>query len=226
MQLIPRIAAARNRHGSPFGARWHQQHLVIRENQNVIQQASPGASYSRACSGNLCVGTGSNRLVGCVLMNVPAGKSCFEIDTAGARGIRSETPLYEPRTGPPCWRDLSQSGMFNDRVASGGIMPCRRCGKLKRRPGDRIFIGNHGIGVAYAGRCLNMKSVIVAARCAGDHGPYSWFGLSRFTIERRDRAVAARGNNSPPLVKPYDDWGTIAGQELVVWRPASGTKPR
>ena len=79
--------------------------------------------------------------------------------------------------------------------------------------------GNHGIGVAYAGRCLGMRATIVvphdapAAKVAfiaslGGH-------VVTYDRQQEDReavAVKLQKRSGAPLVKPYDDWHTITGQ--------------
>ena len=99
-QLIPRRMSRRLEicHGSPFGARRHQQHLVMERIKNVISSKYSEALHTRGHRrlGDLCVGTGGNRLVGCVLMDVARLASlASEIDTAAGRiaAFSSETPL-------------------------------------------------------------------------------------------------------------------------------------
>ena len=79
--------------------------------------------------------------------------------------------------------------------------------------------GNHGIGVAYAGRCLGMTATIVvphdapAAKIAfieslgGNIVSYNRQNEDRETV-----AATLQVQRNAPLVKPYDDWHTIAGQ--------------
>ena len=79
--------------------------------------------------------------------------------------------------------------------------------------------GNHGIGVAYAARCLGMQATIVVPddaplakidriRCLGAETVF----YDRLTEDREQVATALRAKYPAPLVKPYDDWHTIAGQ--------------
>ena len=99
---------------------------------------------------------------------------------------------------------------------------------------DRVIAfssGNHGIGVAYAAQCLGMTATIVVPhdaprakverirRLGGDIVFYD-----RMSEDREQVASALQGKNPAPLVKPYDDWRTIAGQgtcgaEVIVQVP-------
>ena len=87
---------------------------------------------------------------------------------------------------------------------------------------DRVIAfssGNHGIGVAYAAQCLGMTVTIVVPhdapeakisrirRLGGDIVMYD-----RFSEDREQIANALQEKNPAPLVRPYDDWQTIAGQ--------------
>ncbi len=87
---------------------------------------------------------------------------------------------------------------------------------------DRVIAfssGNHGIGVAYAAQCLRMTATIVVPRDApeakielirrlgGDIVLYD-----RLSEDREQVAGALQDSSPAPLVKPYDDWQTIAGQ--------------
>ena len=87
---------------------------------------------------------------------------------------------------------------------------------------DRVIAfssGNHGIGVAYAARCLGMSAQIVvpddAPSAKIDHirrlgGELVWY--DRMSEDREQVANALQHENPAPLVKPYDNWDTIAGQ--------------
>ena len=99
---------------------------------------------------------------------------------------------------------------------------------------DRVIAfssGNHGIGVAYAAQCLGMTATIVVPhdapeakidrirRLGGDIVLYD-----RSSEDREQIASALQDKNPAPLVKPYDDWQTIAGQgtcgaEVIVQVP-------
>lgn len=79
--------------------------------------------------------------------------------------------------------------------------------------------GNHGIGVAYAARCLGMRATIVVP----DDAPLAKIDrirrlgaetvfYNRLTEDREQVATALQAKYPAPLVKPYDDWHTIAGQ--------------
>jgi threonine dehydratase len=79
--------------------------------------------------------------------------------------------------------------------------------------------GNHGIGVAYAARCLGMQATIVVP----DDAPLAKIDrirrlgaetvlYNRLTADREQVATALQAKYPAPLVKPYDDWHTIAGQ--------------
>ena len=87
---------------------------------------------------------------------------------------------------------------------------------------DRVIAfssGNHGIGVAYAAQCLGMTATIVVPHDApeakidrirdlgGDIVLYD-----RLREDREQIAMALQDQASAPLVKPYDDWQTVAGQ--------------
>ena len=87
---------------------------------------------------------------------------------------------------------------------------------------DRVIAfssGNHGIGVAYAAQCLGMTATIVVPhdspeakisrirRLGGDIVMYD-----RLSEDREQIANALQEKNPAPLVRPYDDWQTIAGQ--------------
>jgi len=85
--------------------------------------------------------------------------------------------------------------------------------------------GNHGIGVAYAARCLGMQATIVVPddaplakidriRCLGAETVF----YDRLTEDREQVATALRAKYPAPLVKPYDDWHTIAGQGTYRYR--------
>ena len=87
---------------------------------------------------------------------------------------------------------------------------------------DRVIAfssGNHGIGVAYAAQCLGMTATIVVPHDA----PAAKIDRIRHLggdivlydrgSENREQVASALQDKSPsPLVKPYDDWQTIAGQ--------------
>ena len=98
-------------------------------------------------------------------------------------------------------------------------MPCRRCGG---QAVDRVIAfssGNHGIGVAYAGRCLDMRSVIVVPHDAPVTKVDRIRGLGAEVVfydrnaeDREEVAARLVAQQPAPLVKPYDDWDTIAGQ--------------
>jgi threonine dehydratase len=101
---------------------------------------------------------------------------------------------------------------------------------------DRVIAfssGNHGIGVAYAAQCLEMTATIVVPhdapeakisrirRLGGDIVLYD-----RLSEDREQIANAMQEKNPAPLVKPYDDWQTIAGQgtcgaEVMTQAPAT-----
>lgn len=79
--------------------------------------------------------------------------------------------------------------------------------------------GNHGIGVAYAARCLDMQAIIVVPNDAPlakidriRHLGAEIVFYDRLTEDREQVAGALQAEYSTPLVKPYDDWHTIAGQ--------------
>ena len=87
---------------------------------------------------------------------------------------------------------------------------------------DRVIAfssGNHGIGVAYAARCLGMSAQIVVPddapaakidRIRRLDGELIWY--DRLSEDREQVAKALQSERPAPLVKPYDSWDTIAGQ--------------
>ena len=94
--------------------------------------------------------------------------------------------------------------------------------QLSEEGADRVIAfssGNHGIGVAYAAQCLGMTATIVVPHDApaakidrirhlgGDIVLYD-----RVSEDREQVASALQDKSPAPLVKPYDDWQTIAGQ--------------
>jgi len=94
--------------------------------------------------------------------------------------------------------------------------------QLSEEGADRVIAfssGNHGIGVAYAAQCLGMTATIVVPhdapeakidrirRLGGNIVLYD-----RVSEDREQVASAVQDKSSAPLVKPYDDWQTIAGQ--------------
>ena len=94
--------------------------------------------------------------------------------------------------------------------------------KLSSEGADRVVAfssGNHGIGVAYAARCLRMSATIVVPHDAPGAkvdrirrlgGEIVWY--DRLSEDREQVANAIQDKTPAPLVKPYDDWDTIAGQ--------------
>ncbi len=79
--------------------------------------------------------------------------------------------------------------------------------------------GNHGIGVAYAGKCLRMRVTIVVPRDAPEAKISRIDALGAEIVfydrqheDREEVAGALMTNRAAPLIKPYDDWHTIAGQ--------------
>ena len=111
---------------------------------------------------------------------------------------------------------LQPTGSFKIRGALNAMSV------LKSRGESEVIAfssGNHGIGVAYAGQCLGMRSTIVvpqdapAAKVAfiaslGGH-------IVTYKRELEDResiAASLQRRSGAPLVKPYDDWHTISGQ--------------
>ena len=94
--------------------------------------------------------------------------------------------------------------------------------QLSGEGADRVIAfssGNHGIGVAYAAQCLGMTATIVVPHDAPEakidrirHLGGNIVLYDRVS-EDRERVASALQDKSPaPLVKPYDDWQTIAGQ--------------
>jgi len=79
--------------------------------------------------------------------------------------------------------------------------------------------GNHGIGVAYAAKCLQMSASVVVPSDAPNRKVERIRSLGadiifydRHTENRERIAEALCQESGARLVKPYDDWGTIAGQ--------------
>ena len=108
--------------------------------------------------------------------------------------------------------------------------------QLSRQGADRVIAfssGNHGIGVAYAAQCLGMSATIVVPHDAPEAkvdcirrlgGEIVWY--DRLSEDREQVANAIQDKTPAPLVKPYDDWQTIAGQgtcgaEVIVQVPES-----
>jgi len=150
-----------------------------------------------------------------------------EIDTAAGRiaAFSSETPLLripelDRRAGGEIYLKaecLQPTGSFKIRGALNAISALRETQAV-----DRVIAfssGNHGIGVAYAGRCLNMKSVIVVPHDAPVTKVDRIRGLGAEVVfydrnaeDREEVAARLVAQQPAPLVKPYDDWDTIAGQ--------------
>ena len=108
--------------------------------------------------------------------------------------------------------------------------------QLSGEGADRVIAfssGNHGIGVAYAAQCLGMTATIVVPRDAPEakidrirHLGGNIVLYDRLSEDREQVASALQAKNPAPLVKPYDDWQTIAGQgtcsaEVIVQVPES-----
>ena len=106
--------------------------------------------------------------------------------------------------------------------------------QLSRQGADRVIAfssGNHGIGVAYAAQCLGMTATIVVPHDAPEAkiGRIRRLGgrivlYDRLSEDREQVASALQDKSPAPLVKPYDDWQTIAGQgtcgaEVIVQLP-------
>ena len=122
------------------------------------------------------------------------------------------------------------TGSFKIRGALNVMM------QLSREGVNRVIAfssGNHGIGVAYAAQCLGMTATIVVPhdapeakinrirRLGGNIVLYD-----RLSEDREQIANAMQEKNPAPLVKPYDDWQTIAGQgtcgaEVMTQAPAT-----
>ena len=94
--------------------------------------------------------------------------------------------------------------------------------QLSAKGADRVIAfssGNHGIGVAYAAQCLRMTATIVVPHDAPEakidrirHLGGDIVMYDRVSEDREQVASALQDKNPAPLVKPYDDWQTIAGQ--------------
>ena len=108
--------------------------------------------------------------------------------------------------------------------------------QLSRQGADRVIAfssGNHGIGVAYAAQCLGMSATIVVPHDAPEAkidrirrlgGKIVWY--NRLSEDREQVANTLKDKTPAPLVKPYDDWHTIAGQgtcgaEVIAQVPAA-----
>ncbi len=79
--------------------------------------------------------------------------------------------------------------------------------------------GNHGIGVAYAAKCLRMRVTIVVPRDAPEAKINRINALGAEIVfynrqheDREQVAEALIAERAAPLIQPYDDWQTIAGQ--------------
>ena len=111
---------------------------------------------------------------------------------------------------------LQPTGSFKLRGALYAMARLRQSGATEV---IAFSSGNHGIGVAYAGRCFGMTATIVvphdapAAKIAfikslgGNIVSYNRQNEDRETV-----AATLQAQRNAPLVKPYDDWHTIAGQ--------------
>lgn len=94
--------------------------------------------------------------------------------------------------------------------------------QLSEEGKDRVIAfssGNHGIGVAYAAQCLGMTATIVVPHDAPEakidrirHLGGDIVLYDRVSEDREQVASALQAKSPAPLVKPYDDWQTIAGQ--------------
>ena len=94
--------------------------------------------------------------------------------------------------------------------------------QLSQEGADRVIAfssGNHGIGVAYAAQCLGMTATIVVPHDAPEakidrirHLGGDIVLYDRVAEDREQVASALQDKSPAPLVKPYDDWQTIAGQ--------------
>ena len=112
---------------------------------------------------------------------------------------------------------LQATGSFKVRGALNVMTP------LKRKQGVNHVVafssGNHGIGVAYAAKCLKMCASVVVPNDAPERkidrirslGAEIIF-YDRHTENREHIAEALCRGTGAMLVKPYDDWRTIAGQ--------------
>mgnify|MGYP001157568951 FL=1 len=112
---------------------------------------------------------------------------------------------------------LQATGSFKIRGALNVMTPLEQ-----QQSVDRVVAfssGNHGIGVAYAAKCLKMLASVVvpsdAPRRKVDRirslGAEIIF-YDRHTENREHIAEALCRGTGAMLVKPYDDWRTIAGQ--------------
>jgi threonine dehydratase len=112
---------------------------------------------------------------------------------------------------------LQATGSFKIRGALNVMSQLR-----EQQHVDRVVAfssGNHGIGVAYAGRCLGMHATVVipldapatkVARIKALGADIVFY--DRLKQDREEVAMDLQQSLSGVLVKPYDDWATIAGQ--------------
>ena len=112
---------------------------------------------------------------------------------------------------------LQPTGSFKLRGAFNSILQL-----LEGQQIDRVLAfssGNHGIGVAYAARVLNLSATIVAPNDAPRAKVDRILSLGanlvtycRDTEDREQLAADLQRANPMPLIKPYDDWQTVCGQ--------------
>jgi len=111
---------------------------------------------------------------------------------------------------------LQPTGSFKIRGALHAMSQLRASGQQ-----DVVAFssGNHGIGVAYAAHCLNMRATIVVpsdipraklAKIRSLGADVVFYDRERESREAIATALCAHTEAS--IVKPYDDWDTIAGQ--------------
>jgi threonine dehydratase len=112
---------------------------------------------------------------------------------------------------------LQATGSFKIRGALNVMTPLEQ-----QQSVDRVVAfssGNHGIGVAYAAKCLKMLASVVVPSDAPSRKVDRIRSLGaeiifydRHTENREHIAEALCRGTGAVLVKPYDDWRTIAGQ--------------
>jgi threonine dehydratase len=151
--------------------------------------------------------------------------SLHDIQTAQAllRGVAVRTPLLE-WTGVTAKRklflkleNLQPIGAFKLRGAYNKIA---RLSEEERRRGVVSYSsGNHGQGVAYAARAMNVKAIIVMPRNAPKNKLEATANLGAEVVlvgpgseERRLRAEQLAAEHGYIIVPPYNDEKIIAGQ--------------
>ena len=155
------------------------------------------------------------------------GALCADIEVAVARiqPYSVETPLLRIRLldqlidgevflKAEC---LQATGSFKIRGALNAVSVLAASGSV--RSVVAFSSGNHGIGVGYAARCLGLTATIVVPTDAPETKIAHIRSLGAKVIfydrqheDREQIASTLLNESSVALVRPYDEWNTIAGQ--------------